>query len=98
MSEDAAASLVIDAVEMAALLFATPEVGARAALITGAAVQILPDSACVLYRFHADVATPSMQPLALAGDITLAQEKLAGDSRLLAPLLSASPEPVIYDG
>lgn len=98
MSEYAAAGLAIDVLEIAALLFGTPEAGVRAALITGAAVQILTDSACVLYRFHSDAGAPAMQPLAVAGDLTLAQDTLAGDNRLLAPLLSGCREPVIYNG
>lgn len=96
MSDQAAVHLAVDSVEFAALLLATPESGARASLLTAAIAEILPDSACVLYRIDAADTPPSWRPVAIAGDVTLADE--TGHTPLLEPLLSGFEEPVLYSG
>jgi hypothetical protein len=82
MSDDAAANLAIDTVEVAALLLVTPESGARGALLASAVVEVIPDSACAVYRFKTEGSEACWRAVATAGDITLVQNTLATDTRL----------------
>ena len=59
MSDEAAVNLAVDNVEFAALLLATPDSGARAALVAAAVVEVLPDSACILYLLDTSSSAPS---------------------------------------
>lgn len=98
MSDDAAASVAIDSVEVAALLLDTPASGARAALLASVVVEVVPDSACVVYRFATQGSEACFRAVATAGDIAVVQNTLTADSRLLEPLLSESQESVTYSG
>lgn len=98
MSDDAAANLAIDTVEIAALLLATPQSGARAALLASAVAEVVPDSACAVYRFKTEGSEACWRAVATAGDITLVQDTLAADTRLFEPLLSGLQESVTYGG
>ncbi|MCU1312393.1 MAG: efflux transporter periplasmic adaptor subunit [Acidobacteriaceae bacterium] len=96
MSDEAAVNLTVDNVEFAALLLATPDSGARAALVAAAVVELLPDSACILYLLDTSSSGPSWRPVAVAGDVALAA--VAAGTRLIEPLLSGFEEPLVYSG
>jgi RND family efflux transporter MFP subunit len=98
MSDDAAANLTINTAEIAALLLATPGSGARAALLASAVAEVVPDSACVVYRFKNEAEESSWLAVATAGDVTVVRDSLGLDMGLFKPLLSGTQESVIYSG
>src|ERR1700756_713556 len=86
------------AVQVSALLLAAPDPGARGSIIASAIVELLPDCACVVHRFAAEKGEEAWTPVGAGGDISVEPISLKADGRLIAPLLSDSPEPVIYPG
>jgi len=84
-------------VEFAELLLGAPDTAARAGLVAGAITELLPDSACVVYRFVQAEEDSGWMAIGLAGEISIEQGTLAASSRLIAPLLSGQG-PLIYPG
>jgi transcriptional regulator with GAF, ATPase, and Fis domain len=84
------------AVEVAELLLAVPDTSARAALLSAALVNLLPESACAIHRFALYEEGASWTVIGLAGDITVADASIPADSPLISSLLEDPPEAVIY--
>jgi transcriptional regulator with GAF, ATPase, and Fis domain/multidrug resistance efflux pump len=84
------------AVEVAELLLAAPDTAARAALLSAALVNVLPDSACAIHRFTLTEEGASWTAIGLAGDIAVADASIPPGSPLVGPLLEDPPEAVIY--
>jgi RND family efflux transporter MFP subunit len=98
MSDDASANEALEVVGVAALLLAAPDSGLRASLLASAAVAVVPDSACVVYRFDSEEPEAAWRAVGLAGDVSLAQAVLPATSRLLAPLIAAMDDALVYSG
>jgi multidrug resistance efflux pump/GAF domain-containing protein len=94
---DAAANGTLDSIDVAALLLASPSSRDRASEIASATAALIADSACVLYRFNAEAPESPWTAIAYAGDLTLTPGLTPSDD-LLAPLLTETPEPVVYIG
>jgi RND family efflux transporter MFP subunit len=87
-----------DAADVAAVLLAAAGSSACAAEISAAVVELLADTACVVYRRAAEDHAAPWRALSSAGDVTLAKRVLASMHSLLLPLLSEATEPAIYRG
>jgi RND family efflux transporter MFP subunit len=84
------------ALEVGAMLLATPDTASRAAIIASTVVAHLPNCACAVHRFvHEDVES-AWTVIGLAGDISPAPETVASGNRLMAPLVLESPEILVY--
>jgi len=81
--------------DLAALLLAGDAM-ARAGLVASAIVQSLPDSGCIVHRLYREGSQTVWNALAAAGDVSVERTSLPADSPLLRPLLSPSPQPLIY--
>jgi transcriptional regulator with GAF, ATPase, and Fis domain len=86
------------ALEVGTLLLAAPDTAARAALITSAFVDAIPDSACVLHRLASSEDGSAWMVLGVGGEISVEQSGLQDSAALIAPLLEESPQLVIYPG
>ncbi len=86
------------ALEVAALLLSAPEAAARATLVASAIVELLPDSACVVYRIVPAADDGAWNAIAVAGDISVELSSLPATSPLLLPLLSEPPRAMVYPG
>jgi RND family efflux transporter MFP subunit len=86
------------ATELGASLLVAPDVASRAALVTSTITQLIPDSACAVHRVVLTEEGAHWMILAVAGDASHVQESIPEDSSLIAPLLTESPEGVIYPG
>lgn len=69
----------------------------RAALLSTAVAEILPDTACVLYRWIESSEGSRWSAIGQGGDVSLADPDLAADSPLLSNLFE-SPDALIYSG
>src|ERR1700677_2920782 len=83
-------------VELAVSPLAAGDSAARARLIALAVIQLLPDSACIIHRLSSVNGEPAFLPVGIAGDLSLADNILPADRRLLTPLLSEPARAVIY--
>jgi len=84
------------AVEVGAMLLATPDTVTRASIIASVLTAQLPNCACAVHRFiHEDVEN-AWTVIGIAGDISLEPTSAGSGNRLMAPLLLESPEPLIY--
>jgi GAF domain-containing protein/multidrug resistance efflux pump len=83
-------------IELAVSLLAAGDSAARARLIALAVIQLLPDSACIIHRLSSVNGEPAFLPVGIAGDLSLADNILPADRRLLTPLLSEPARAVIY--
>ena len=84
------------ALEVGAMLLATPDTVTRASIIASAVAAQLPNCACAVHRFiHEDVEN-AWTVIGLAGDISLEPASAGSGNRLMAPLLLESPELLIY--
>ena len=84
------------ALEVGALLLATPDTASRAAIIASVIVTQLPNCACAIHRFlHADDEI-AWAVIGLAGDISMEPSDAGSGNRLMAPLVLESPETLIY--
>ena len=86
------------AVEAAASLLATPGSSTRAALVASVIVDLIPDSACAIHQYIAADGDGVWTGIGMAGDISLQTASFQPGNRLIAPLLSEPPQPVIYSG
>jgi transcriptional regulator with GAF, ATPase, and Fis domain len=84
------------ALEVGAMLLATPDTVTRASIIASAVAAQLPNCACAVHRFiHEDIEN-AWTVIGLAGDISLEPASAGSGNRLMAPLLLESPELLIY--
>jgi RND family efflux transporter MFP subunit len=95
---DSPVGRALDTLEVAALLLAAPAAVERARLVVSAATELIPDSACVLYRFDPDSPELAWRPVAKAGEISVDQAPLSSQSALFVPLLAEIADPVLYSG
>jgi len=92
-------SSVYDAAfELGASLLVAPDAASRAALVASAVTQLLPDSACAVHRVVLTDEGPHWMILAVAGDASHVQESIPDGSALIAPLLTETPQAVVYPG
>jgi RND family efflux transporter MFP subunit len=85
------------AVETAALLLSAPDAPARAAILASAIVDLIPESACAIYRVVANEDGDAVwTAIAAAGDISIQQANLQSGTRLFLPLLEESPSVLVY--
>jgi GAF domain-containing protein/multidrug resistance efflux pump len=91
---DAAARETVDAVDVAALLLATPGSGPRAVLVASVVVETIADAACVVYRFDAQ---NGWRAVGIAGEVAVGAGA-APAAGLLDPLETESRDSVIYSG
>jgi multidrug resistance efflux pump len=85
------------AVETAALLLSAPDAAARSAILASAIVDLIPDSACAVYRVVAgDDGDAVWTAIAAVGDISIQQANLQSGTRLFLPLLDESPSALVY--
>ena len=84
------------AIELASSLLAATNSAARARSIASAVVQLLPDSASIVHRLSSVDGEPAFLPVGIAGDLSLADNILPADRRLLAPWSSEPPRALIY--
>ena len=85
------------AVETAALLLSAPDAAARAAILASAIVDLIPDSACAIYRVVAgDDGDAVWTAIAAVGDISIQQANLQSGTQLFLPLLEESPSALVY--
>ncbi len=94
---DAAADGTFDTLDVAALLLARTSSRDRASEIASATATLVPDSACVLYRFEAEVRDSPWRAVAFAGELLITPGMTPSEA-LLAPLLEEVPEAVVYIG
>ncbi len=84
-------------VETAALLLSAPDAATRAAIIASAIADLIPDSACAVYRVVAgDDGDAAWTAIAAVGDISIQQANLQSATRLFFPLLEESPSALVY--
>jgi RND family efflux transporter MFP subunit len=84
------------AIELAISLLAAADSAARANLIASAVVELLPESACIVHRLMSQNGEAAFVAVGMTGDLSLADNILPADRRLLAPLLSEPPRAIIY--
>lgn len=82
--------------ELADALLSAADSSARARLIARAAVELVPESACVVHRLVAKDDAFLLVPVAMAGAVSLGDEWLSVESRLVAPLVRGSGEALVY--
>jgi RND family efflux transporter MFP subunit len=81
--------------ELAQSLLASPEVAARATLLTDAVRKALPESACALYSLRSSAEGASWTILGVSDEISVVDPSIAAAAPLFAPLLE-SPRPIVY--
>lgn len=84
------------AIELAIALLAAADSAARANLIASAVVDLIPESACIVHRLMSQNGESAFVAVGMMGDLSLADNILPADRRLLAPLFSEAPTPLIY--
>jgi RND family efflux transporter MFP subunit len=94
---DAADNGIVDSVNVAVLLLGASSSRERASEIASYVVTLIADSACVLYRFNLDNPEAPWTAVAVAGGVSVSQD-VAPSENLLTPLLSDTPEGVVYAG
>jgi RND family efflux transporter MFP subunit len=88
----------VDTADVAAMLFAAAGSSARAAAISATVVELLADTACVVYRLAGEEDAAVWRAIGFAGEVTLAERVLAATHGLLSPLVADATEPAIYRG
>jgi transcriptional regulator with GAF, ATPase, and Fis domain/multidrug resistance efflux pump len=92
-------SSVYDAAsELGASLLVAPDAASRAALVASLITQLIPDSACAIHRVVLTEKGSHWTILAVAGDVSHLQESIPEGNSLVAPLLTETPQSVIYPG
>jgi RND family efflux transporter MFP subunit len=89
---------IVSTSELAISLLAAADSAARAGLVAAAVADLLADSACVVHRFMSNEVEPVFVAIGAAGDVSVAQNTLSAEARLLAPLFAVPPESVLYAG
>jgi RND family efflux transporter MFP subunit len=97
MADPAAPSLTI--LEIATRLLAERDSAGRAGLLAAAVVKLLPDTACILYRFNPENPNGAWQAVGLAGDLSIQQPTLAAGSGLIGALEEGeTADTIVYPG
>lgn len=81
--------------DLATLLLAE-DVAARAGLIASAAVQPLPDCACVVHRIQEEDGDTIWTAIGIAGELSVEQVSLSAANMLAGALFIKKPQPVVY--
>jgi multidrug resistance efflux pump/transcriptional regulator with GAF, ATPase, and Fis domain len=84
--------------ELAASLLAASDSAARAGLIASAVVQIVPDCACIVHRLLREDGGAALAAIGLAGSVSVAENTLSPQSRLLASVFRDPSETHFYAG
>jgi RND family efflux transporter MFP subunit len=82
--------------ELSSLLLAASDSSARAGLIASAVVETFPESACVVHRYRAQDEEAVWVAIGMAGDVSVEQDSLPADTRLMAPLLAGASQVLFY--
>jgi RND family efflux transporter MFP subunit len=93
---DLAVTFAAEAVDIAARLLAANSSNARAKLLADGVVGLIPDSACVVYRFDPDLLDTAWKVIGRAGEVSVGTASLSADSSLLQPMVNAAREAIIY--
>ena len=97
MAQNPASRLTKDVlVELASQLLTTDGAPARAALLASVIVDLFPDSGCALYRFTESEEGSNWTALSQAGEISVVQQILPADTRLLLPFIEGASDPQLY--
>ena len=84
------------AIELAISLLAAVDSAARASLIASAVVDLLPESACIVHRLMSGDDEIAFAAVGMAGEMSLADDVLHAEGRLLAPIFSDEPGAIVY--
>lgn len=86
---DLAALCAAEAVDVAAKLLVAPSSSTRARLLANWVVELVSDSACIVYRFEPELPETAWRVIGRAGDVSTSSAPLSADSPLFQPLLDA---------
>ena len=84
------------ALEVGAMLLATPDTTARASIIASAVVSQLANCACAVHRFSQEEDENAWTVIGIAGDLSPSPDIAGSGNRLMAPLVLDTPEILIY--
>ena len=79
-------------IDAAAQLLAASSSNARAKVLAATVVELIPDSACVIYRFDPELAEAGWKTIARVGDVAVAMTASLSDSSVFSSLLT-EPRP-----
>ena len=82
--------------ELSSSLLAASDSVTRAGLIASAVVEFFPESACVIHRYRVEDEEAAWTAVGMAGDVSVEQDSLPADTRLMAPMLSGEPQVLFY--
>ncbi len=88
LADQTSDSRVSASIEVAALLLGTSSVSTRASLVAAVVVEMLADSACVVYRLDAEDRAGGWRVAGFAGDVSVGRSALASDHPLFEPLMA----------
>ena len=84
--------------ELISQLLTASDSSVRARLIAVAVVDTIEGSACLVHRLFPGEEGASLLPVGLAGPVSIGEEVLSTDSKLLLPLFAGRKEPLVYVG
>jgi RND family efflux transporter MFP subunit len=93
---DLAATFAAEAVDFAAQLLGATSSNARARLLAARVVDLIADSACVVYRFDPDRPDAAWKTTGRAGDVSVGSAALPSGSSLFEPMLADMQSPIVY--
>jgi RND family efflux transporter MFP subunit len=93
---DLAATFAAEAVDFAAQLLGATSSNARARLLAARVVDLIADSACVVYRFDPDRPDAAWKTTGRAGDVSVGSAALPSGSPLFEPMLVDMQSPIVY--
>jgi len=93
---DLAATFAAEAVDVAAQLLGATSSNARARLLAAWVVDLIADSACVVYRFDPDRPDAAWKASGRAGDVSVGSAALPSGSPLFEPMLADMQSPIVY--
>ena len=88
----------LQTVDVAALFLAASTSSGCAALAASIAVDLLVESACVVYRFDPDRQEAAWRAIGFAGEVSLGQSVVSSHNRLFAPLTADPQSSIIHSG
>lgn len=94
---DTSVTQATETLDFAAQLFAASSLSARAKLLASMFVDLIADSACVIYRFDPESAEAGWKMIARAGDVSVASTVLPSETGLFRPMLEVT-DSTIYSG
>ena len=95
---DLAATCAAEAIDVAAQLLGAPSSNARAKLLAAWVIDLIEDSACVVYRFDPLVPEAAWKAMGRAGEVSVGSSGLPADCSLFEPMLTAAEDSVVYSG